>query len=1477
MALESVPEWVELLSSIGIPNDESKVYATEFVKSRLSRTDLQDLDKETLHSLNVTILGDQLKILRLGKESVSSTTTIMEADSSTSGKTSYKCPSASASVKLPCITTSMTQPAFRKVKIDWEVYKTITSIPDRDLTAHLYSACEPSLQSSLINAKASFLQLNEEEALNQIEAIVTKSANPAVHRKDFHSIVQGEIETVQDFVIRLQTAVPDCEFSCPSCDFDLSDTNIRDQFIRGLSNTTIQTDVLTKASQLSSLEEVVNHAKSIESALRDQSSFEKGKEEHVYGANYRKSNLKKSVRFNTKTQSRQHARQKQNSCIGCGSETHRNHERDQKCPAWGQICSNCGKDNHYAHVCFRESSNVQSIDLIGHVKYDKTSNKYTSASPNIEQIDATLTPKFENKGNRSVSTSIFPDSGASICLGGPDHLEILNVPQKDLIPCKKGISAVGGSRLHCLGWLPVEFTVQGHKTTQPLFICENVDRIYFSKEACLAVTILPPSFPNPMYSRQDTSQVSGITKESLPRTNPPEKPNKIPYAPTPENIPKLKKYLLDKFATSTFNKSAPFPSMKTTPAHIHLKPDAVPYARHSPIPIPRHWKASVKKSLDEDVKRGVIKPVEVNTPVEWCSPMVVTTKKDGSPRRTIDLQKLNSQSLRETHHCQSPFHLASQVPSNTYKTVIDAVDGYHAIPLDEESQKLTTFITEWGRYQYLRMPQGFKAAGDVYTRRYDELIEHIPNKVKIVDDVLLHTVDIENNFWQTWDFLTLLANNGITANATKLQFCCEIAEFAGLTVTMEGVRPSETILSAIKDFPTPTNLTSARSWFGLVNQVSWAYAISPLMQPFRDLLKPKVKFFWDTTLENLFQQSKDKIIAAVEDGIRSFDPQCITCLQTDWSEDGVGYLLLQKHCECSLEKVPTCCPDGWKLIYAGSRFTNPAESNYSPTEGEALAVTWSLANSRMFTVGCPNLIISVDHQPLLGILNDRDLSSIKNPRLLSLKEDTFAWQFKITYNPGRWHRGPDAVSRNPVGEEKLFISKIFFDKQDQSPLDIKQELAYDTLLVASLNEVSNGMITRDQLAEACNEDENYQKLISVIRSGFPSKRQDLLHTLREFWEVRDRLSHCNGVVYMDQRFVVPLKLRKLILESLHAAHQGVSGMKARANISVYWPNMSSSVTNARLNCRKCTEIAPSQVNEPLITTSFPEWPFQLIAADYFFIDLHSYLVIADRYSGWLIIYYFKPGEANHSTLINIFRNVFANFGVPEELSSDGGSQFIAHEFNKFLNNWDVRHRTSSAEYPQSNGRAESAVKSAKRIVYDNANPDGSLNNNAAARALLQYRNTPLKDCKLSPAQILFHRQLRDTIPSHPTNYHLHPEWLSLAKEREEKYRRNNHAIANEYNRHTKELPPLAVGSTVIIQSKNGKWLKQGKIVEYLDNRQYRVKLFGSNRVTLRNRKFIKLCAFSNPSLLIISTNPNSGNNSEPPTTLPVTPNEFHDI
>ena len=167
---------------------------------------------------------------------------------------------------------------------------------------------------------------------------------------------------------------------------------------------------------------------------------------------------------------------------------------------------------------------------------------------------------------------------------------------------------------------------------------------------------------------------------------PPPRPSTLPFPPTAENIPKLEQFIREKFANSAFNRSGVFPSISSPPAHIHLKPNAIPYARHTPIPVPFHWKSEVKASLDKDVEMGIIKPVPIGTPVEWCSSMVITEKKDGRPRRTVDLHKLNAQCLRETHHCPPPFHLACLIPPNTKKTVLDAVDGYHAVPLDEDSQ-----------------------------------------------------------------------------------------------------------------------------------------------------------------------------------------------------------------------------------------------------------------------------------------------------------------------------------------------------------------------------------------------------------------------------------------------------------------------------------------------------------------------------------------------------------------------------------------------------------------------------------------------------------------------------------------------------------------------------------------------------------------------------------------------------------------------
>ena len=100
-------------------------------------------------------------------------------------------------------------------------------------------------------------------------------------------------------------------------------------------------------------------------------------------------------------------------------------------------------------------------------------------------------------------------------------------------------------------------------------------------------------------------------------------------------------------------------------AHIHFKVGAVLKARYNTISMPFLFKESKRQAFWEDVKRSI-----------------------------IDYQLLNSQCKQETYHTGLPFQLALQVPHKQKKTVLDAVDGYHSVPLDEEFQPLTTFIPE---------------------------------------------------------------------------------------------------------------------------------------------------------------------------------------------------------------------------------------------------------------------------------------------------------------------------------------------------------------------------------------------------------------------------------------------------------------------------------------------------------------------------------------------------------------------------------------------------------------------------------------------------------------------------------------------------------------------------------------------------------------------------------------------------------------
>ena len=233
-------------------------------------------------------------------------------------------------------------------------------------------------------------------------------------------------------------------------------------------------------------------------------------------------------------------------------------------------------------------------------------------------------------------------------------------------------------------------------------------------------------------------------------------------------------------------------------------------------------------------------------------------------------------------------------------------------------------------------------------------------------------------------------------------------------------------------------------------------------------------------------------------------------------------------------------------------------------------------------------------------------------------------------------------------------------------------------------------------------------------------------------------------------------------------------------------------------------------------TVSPDWPFQQIVLDLFHVGRQTYLACADRLTGWLIIHHLNHGQANASRLIFICRDIFQTYGAPEELSSDGGPPFKSSPFTQFLKDWAVKHRLSSAAYLQSNGRAELAVKTAKRIIIGNTGPQRSLDNDRAARAVLQYRNTPIQNIGLSPTQLLLHRRLRDFVPSHPKLYKPHAEWIAAARNREKSLSQRNARLIEKYNRTAHTLCPLLKGQIVSIQcTNNGRWSTTGQIIETL--------------------------------------------------------------
>ena len=178
---------------------------------------------------------------------------------------------------------------------------------------------------------------------------------------------------------------------------------------------------------------------------------------------------------------------------------------------------------------------------------------------------------------------------------------------------------------------------------------------------------------------------------------------------------------------------------------------------------------SAQETLEEYERLGVTR--RVNEPTDWVSPCQFVPKKNGGARLVADLVRLNKSIKRKVHPFTPAKDLLALIPSSArFFAVFDCKHGYWQIEVDEKSQLLLTFLTEWGTFCYRRLPMGLICSGDIFCERTDHALVGLVGILKLVDDILVFADTIpeleqriEKLFRRCFDHNITLADDKVQA------------------------------------------------------------------------------------------------------------------------------------------------------------------------------------------------------------------------------------------------------------------------------------------------------------------------------------------------------------------------------------------------------------------------------------------------------------------------------------------------------------------------------------------------------------------------------------------------------------------------------------------------------------------------------------------------------------------------------------------
>ncbi|GFW47400.1 retrovirus-related Pol polyprotein from transposon 297 [Trichonephila clavipes] len=279
---------------------------------------------------------------------------------------------------------------------------------------------------------------------------------------------------------------------------------------------------------------------------------------------------------------------------------------------------------------------------------------------------------------------------------------------------------------------------------------------------------------------------------------------------------------------------------------------------------PENLKRKVDVQIDELLELGLIEPVVS----EIAHPVVYVHKKDGIIRLCIDFRSLNALTVPDAYPMQNMMELNFLVGKKKFITVLDILEGYWSIPMEDSSKHLTAFRTHRGQYQWNVLPFGLRNAAATYQRAMSKVVQTISDfACAYIDDLAIFSDTWEEHLNHLEEVFKRLEHFNFSVNLGKCEFARQKVKYLGHVIGSGRHSPDKERIKTIQNLQAPTTKKQLRSAFGLCNFYrQYIPNFAKIALPLMELTKKKVpnEIPWSKEAENAFKELKTALCGITE-------------------------------------------------------------------------------------------------------------------------------------------------------------------------------------------------------------------------------------------------------------------------------------------------------------------------------------------------------------------------------------------------------------------------------------------------------------------------------------------------------------------------------------------------------------------------------------------------------------------------------------